>query len=178
MDSKSFSLLSFLSCVRFRLARPPRLLTCFRLRSLAPVSSHARNIFRSGRASFRFRACIGILAFEEVAPLHAARTSQRDVPATLNTYTGGEGWDEGVRFIEGGARLQAGEAKKSVPLQPPWCRGQSTAPRCLRLSLRRHLPWGCRRHARCVRARCQAFWPRAQISPVTVWRSRLRRKRR
>src|SRR5436190_21653188 len=26
------------------------------------------------------------LAFEEVAPLHAARTSQRDVPTTLNTY--------------------------------------------------------------------------------------------
>ena len=25
--------------------------------------------------------------FEEVAPLHAARTSQRDVPTTLNTYT-------------------------------------------------------------------------------------------
>src|SRR5205823_10202899 len=25
------------------------------------------------------------LAFEEVAPLHAARTSQRDVPTTLNT---------------------------------------------------------------------------------------------
>src|SRR5438034_8666428 len=29
----------------FRLARPPRLRTCFRRRSLAPVSSHARNIF-------------------------------------------------------------------------------------------------------------------------------------
>src|SRR6478736_5316943 len=28
------------------------------------------------------------LAFEGVAPLHAARTSQRDVPTTLNTYTG------------------------------------------------------------------------------------------
>jgi hypothetical protein len=27
------------------------------------------------------------LAFEEVAPLHAARTSQRDVPTTLNTYS-------------------------------------------------------------------------------------------
>src|SRR3989442_6231436 len=26
------------------------------------------------------------LAFEGVAPLHAARTSQRDVPTTLNTY--------------------------------------------------------------------------------------------
>ena len=26
------------------------------------------------------------LAFERVAPLHAARTSQRDVPTTLNTY--------------------------------------------------------------------------------------------
>jgi len=26
------------------------------------------------------------LALEEVAPLHAARTSQRDVPTTLNTY--------------------------------------------------------------------------------------------
>src|SRR3989442_15874886 len=26
------------------------------------------------------------LAFEEVAPLHASRTSQRDVPTTLNTY--------------------------------------------------------------------------------------------
>src|SRR5438309_8744681 len=26
------------------------------------------------------------LAFGEVAPLHAARTSQRDVPTTLNTY--------------------------------------------------------------------------------------------
>ena len=32
------------------------------------------------------------LAFEKVAPLHAARTSQRDVPTTLNTYSdGGEG---------------------------------------------------------------------------------------
>ena len=28
------------------------------------------------------------LAFEEVAPLHAARTSQRDVPTTLNAYKG------------------------------------------------------------------------------------------
>jgi len=27
------------------------------------------------------------LAFKEVAPLHAARTSQRDVPTTLNTYS-------------------------------------------------------------------------------------------
>ena len=27
------------------------------------------------------------LAFEEVAPLHAARTSQRDVPTTLNTFS-------------------------------------------------------------------------------------------
>ena len=27
------------------------------------------------------------LAFEGVAPLHAARTSQRDVPTPLNTYT-------------------------------------------------------------------------------------------
>src|SRR5437773_4348215 len=27
------------------------------------------------------------LAFEGVAPLHAARTSQRDVPTTLNTYS-------------------------------------------------------------------------------------------
>jgi len=27
-----------------------------------------------------------ILAFQGVAPLHAARTSQRDVPTTLNTY--------------------------------------------------------------------------------------------
>jgi len=26
------------------------------------------------------------LAFEGIAPLHAARTSQRDVPTTLNTY--------------------------------------------------------------------------------------------
>jgi len=26
------------------------------------------------------------LLFERVAPLHAARTSQRDVPTTLNTY--------------------------------------------------------------------------------------------
>jgi len=26
------------------------------------------------------------LAFEEIAPLHAARTSQRDVPTTLNGY--------------------------------------------------------------------------------------------
>src|SRR5437879_209086 len=29
------------------------------------------------------------LAFGEVAPLHAARTSQRDVPTTLNTYPAG-----------------------------------------------------------------------------------------
>src|SRR5437870_10599626 len=28
------------------------------------------------------------LAIEGVAPLHAARTSQRDVPTTLNTYSG------------------------------------------------------------------------------------------
>src|SRR6266516_2257692 len=34
------------------------------------------------------------LALEEVAPLHAARTSQRDVPTTLNTYRG-EGRGEG-----------------------------------------------------------------------------------
>ena len=27
------------------------------------------------------------MAFQGVAPLHAARTSQRDVPTTLNTYT-------------------------------------------------------------------------------------------
>ena len=31
------------------------------------------------------------LAFEGVAPLHAARTSQRDVPTTLNTYPSWEG---------------------------------------------------------------------------------------
>ncbi len=29
------------------------------------------------------------LAFEGVAPLHAARTSQRDVPTPLNTYRAG-----------------------------------------------------------------------------------------
>ena len=29
------------------------------------------------------------IAFEGVAPLHAARTSQRDVPTTLNTYVAG-----------------------------------------------------------------------------------------
>src|SRR6266480_2899016 len=29
------------------------------------------------------------MAFEGVAPLHAARTSQRDVPTTLNTYLAG-----------------------------------------------------------------------------------------
>src|SRR5438105_3863117 len=31
------------------------------------------------------------LAFEGVAPLHASRTSQRDVPATQNTYCGRRG---------------------------------------------------------------------------------------
>jgi len=34
------------------------------------------------------------LACEGVAPLNAARTSQRDVPTRLNTYEG-EGWGEG-----------------------------------------------------------------------------------
>ena len=34
------------------------------------------------------------LVFEGVAPLHAARTSQRDVPTTLNTYQG-----EGIAAI-------------------------------------------------------------------------------
>src|SRR2546426_4099344 len=34
----------------------------------------------------------GTLAFEGVAPLHAARTSQRDVPTMLNTYWGEGEW--------------------------------------------------------------------------------------
>src|SRR5882724_1574049 len=38
------------------------------------------------------------LAFEGVAPLHAARTSQPDVPTTLNRYWTGEG-QGGGRFV-------------------------------------------------------------------------------
>jgi len=33
------------------------------------------------------------LAIEGVAPLHAARTSQRDVPTTLNTYSPSGRWN-------------------------------------------------------------------------------------
>jgi len=41
------------------------------------------------------------LALERVAPLHAARTSQRDAPTTLNTY----GWERG-ETSSGGRRIQ------------------------------------------------------------------------
>jgi len=60
------------------------------------------------------------LALEEVAPLHAARTSQRDVPTTLNTYQpAGLGWYDG-RFWRSAMR---------------WCRrpAQSTKPEMSKL---------------------------------------------
>ena len=48
----------------------------------------------AGGADFR-----ATLAIEGVAPLHAARTSQRDVPTTLNMYEG-EGHGEGKRRFD------------------------------------------------------------------------------
>src|SRR6266516_6709472 len=47
------------------------------------------------------------LAFEGIAPLHAARTSQRDVPTTLNRYSGEAGGEEG-RFLGSPSRLSSG----------------------------------------------------------------------
>src|SRR5213080_2918160 len=51
------------------------------------------------------------LAIEGVAPLHAARTSQRDVPTTLNRYT-----PQGVRVVlfENQHRRSARQPKPKV----------------------------------------------------------------
>src|SRR6266581_2611755 len=50
------------------------------------------------------------LAFEGVAPLHAARTSQRDVPTTLNTYE--------TSLSQYQVRQYWGGAEKPPPTQP------------------------------------------------------------
>src|SRR6266511_5052633 len=61
-----------------------------------PRSQNSLRVVGTARCAVPARVVAGgtniraTLAFEEVAPLHAARTSQRDVPTTLNTY-GGEG---------------------------------------------------------------------------------------
>ena len=94
-----------LECVRFigtfRLARHGQ-------RFMVPIRAEKREglpVNRVAQPSYVFSAMVGMarcavparvvaggtndraaLAFEGVAPLHAARTSQRDVPTTLNTY--------------------------------------------------------------------------------------------
>ena len=54
------------------------------------------------------------LAIEGVAPLHAARTSQRDVPTTLNTYDASALRSEKKAAINAGAQLTCRHARKGI----------------------------------------------------------------
>src|SRR6266536_4032663 len=101
----------------------------------ARKSSSQRNSLSSIRWRYVFSALVGMarcavparvvaggtniyatVAIEGVAPLHAARTSQREVPTALNRYQWGRGPGRGGRSCEDSALL--------APLRAPASRGE------------------------------------------------------